>query len=202
MSYAFFRECFISNLKDEIWAHVLMVRPESWVEATKRDKEAQQVVSSQNLKPSFIPRPKLVNPTTPSALLKIQKLTRAEMVERQLKGLCYNCDDKYFPGHKCKEQNIFMVISKKILEEDEETPSMSESPESIDITPPSNPPEVEPVISLNALTGFSAPQTLKLIGYKKHRKVIILVDSGSTHNFIHRRISQETHFYIHAINNF
>jgi hypothetical protein len=202
MSDAFFQECFISGLKDEIWAHVLMARPKSWVEATKRDKEAQQVVSSQNRKPSFIPRPKPVNPTTPSAPLKIQKLTRAEMDECQLKGLCYNCDDKYFPSHKCKEQNLFMAISEEISEEDEETPSMSESPESTDITPPSDPPEVEPVISLNALTGFSTPQTLKLIGYIKHRKVIILVDSGSTHNFIHRRIAQETHCYIHAVNNF
>jgi hypothetical protein len=75
---------------------------------------------------------------------------------------------------------------------------VSESPEITDITPP----EVEPVISLNDLTGFSAPQTLKLIGYIKHQKVIILVDSGSTHNFIHRHISQETHCYIYALNNF
>jgi hypothetical protein len=202
MSDAFFRECFINGLKDEIRTHVLMARPESWVEATKRDKEAQQVVSSQNRKPSFIPHPKLVNPTTPTAPLKIQKLTRVEMAERQLKGLCYHYDDKYFPGHKCKEQNLFMAISEEISEEDEETPSMSESPESTDITPPSDPPKVEPVISLNALTSFSAPQTLKLIGYIKHQKVIILVDSGSTHNFIHRRIAQETHCYIHAVNNF
>jgi hypothetical protein len=71
MPDSFFRECFISGLKDEIWAHVLMFHPESWVEATKRAKEAQQVVSSQNHKPSFIPLPKLVNPTTPSAPLKI-----------------------------------------------------------------------------------------------------------------------------------
>jgi hypothetical protein len=84
------------------------------VEATKKDKEAQQAVSSQNRKPSFIPCPKLVNPTTPSAPLKIQKLTRAEMAERQLKGLCYNCDDKYFPGHKCKEQKLFMAISEDV----------------------------------------------------------------------------------------
>ena len=49
------------------------------------------------------------------------------MDERQLKGLCYNCDDKCFLGHKCKEQNIFMAISEEISEEDEETPSMSES---------------------------------------------------------------------------
>jgi hypothetical protein len=41
MTDAFFRECFIHGLKDEIWAHVLMARPSSWVEATKKDKEAQ-----------------------------------------------------------------------------------------------------------------------------------------------------------------
>jgi hypothetical protein len=179
-----------------------MAQPESWVEATKRDKEAQQVVSSQNRKPSFIPHPKPVNPTTPSIPLKIQKLTRDEMAERQLKGLCYNCDDKYFLGHKCKEKNLFMAIYEDISEEDEETPSMSKSPESTNITPPSDPPEVEPIISLNALIGFSMPQTLKLIGYIKHQKVIILVDSGNTHNFIHHRIAQETHCYIHAVNNF
>jgi hypothetical protein len=147
-------------------------------------------------------RPKPVNPTTPSAPLKIQKLTRAEMDERQLKGLCYNCDDKYFPGHKCKEQNLFMAISEDIQEDDVDNPPMLESPEISDINPSSNHPEEEPIISLNALTDFSAPQTLKLIGYIKHRKVIILVDSGNTHNFIHRLISQETHCYIHAVNNF
>jgi hypothetical protein len=124
------------------------------------------------------------------------------MAERQLKGLCYNYDDKYFLGHKCKEQNIFMAISEDISEEDVETLLVSESPETTDITPPSDPPKVEPVISLNALNYFSAPQTLKLIGYIKHRKVIILVDSGSTHNFIHHHIAQETHCYIHAVNNF
>jgi hypothetical protein len=179
-----------------------MVRPQIWVEATKRDKEAQQVVSSQNWKPSFIPRTKPINSTPPSTPLKIQKLTRVEMVECQLKGLCYNYDDKYFPGQKCKEQNIFMVISEDVLEEDVEAPLVSMSPKPTDITPPSDPPKVELFISLNSLTGFSAPQTLKLIGYIKNRKVIILVDSGSTHNFIHHCIAQETNCYICAVNNF
>ena len=36
------------------------------------------------------------------------------MVERQLKGLCYNSDDKNFLGHKCKEQNIFMDVTKDL----------------------------------------------------------------------------------------
>jgi len=45
---AFFRESFISGLKEEIQAHVLMSLPSTWVEDTKIAKEAQQVVSSQN----------------------------------------------------------------------------------------------------------------------------------------------------------
>jgi hypothetical protein len=176
--------------------------PQSWVDTTKIAKEAQHVFSSQNIKPSFIPLTKPVTPTPPSTPLKIQKLTKAEMDERQLKGLCYNCDEKYFLGHKCKEQNIFMAISEDVSKEDVEAPLVSVSPEPNDITPPSDPPEVELVVSINDHTGFSVPQTLKLIGYIKHRKVINLIDSGSTHNFIHRCISQETNFYICAVNNF
>jgi hypothetical protein len=95
-----------------------------------------------------------------------------------------------------------MAISGDILEEDVETPLVSKSPKITNITPPSEPPEVEPIISLNDLTSFSSPQTLKLISYIKHMKVIILVDSGSTHNFIHHCIAQETHCSIHTVNNF
>ena len=102
-----------------------MAQPQSWVDATKRAKEEKQVFSSQNRKTSFIPRTKPVNPTPPSTPLKIQKLTREEMDERQLKYLCYNCDNKYFPEHKCKEQNIFMSISEDVLEEDVESPLVS-----------------------------------------------------------------------------
>jgi hypothetical protein len=40
------------------------------------------------------------------------------MVECQLKGLFYNCDEKYFPGHKCKEQKLFMAISEDVSDED------------------------------------------------------------------------------------
>jgi hypothetical protein len=39
------------------------------------------------------------------------------VVERQLKGLFYNHDDKYFMGHKCKEKQHFMAIFEDILED-------------------------------------------------------------------------------------
>jgi hypothetical protein len=77
MSYDFFRECFISGLKDEICAHVLMACPQIWLEATQRANEAQHIVSSQTHKPSFPPHPKPTNFTPPETPLKIHKLTRA-----------------------------------------------------------------------------------------------------------------------------
>jgi hypothetical protein len=55
MSDDFFRECFISGLKNEICAHILMARPQTWLEATQWAKEAQQIVSSQTHKPFFPP---------------------------------------------------------------------------------------------------------------------------------------------------
>jgi hypothetical protein len=64
------------------------------------------------------------------------------------------------------------------------------------------PPCEEPQISLLALSRFSVPQTLKLIGYIKNHKVIILIDSNNTHSFIHKRVAEETHCYSHVVHYF
>jgi hypothetical protein len=40
MSDAFFQECFVSGLKDEIRSQVLMARPQTWLEATQHAKES------------------------------------------------------------------------------------------------------------------------------------------------------------------
>jgi hypothetical protein len=95
-----------------------------------------------------------------------------------------------------------MAISKDVPHEDVIVP-LDEEPSLLDATQePTNPPKVEPLISLKALTRFFAPQTLKLIGYIKNRKVIIIVYNGSTHNFIHHHITQKTNCYICSVNNF
>ena len=31
------------------------------------------------------------------------------MEERKKRGLCYNCDDKWAPGHKCKQATLFLL---------------------------------------------------------------------------------------------
>ena len=87
------------------------------------------------------------------------------MVEHQLKDLCYNCDDNYFPWNKCKEQFFFMATYKDSTDEEVEVSLVEDPPPTDDPTPPSNPLEVKPLISLNALPGLCYPQILKLIGY-------------------------------------
>lgn len=60
----------------------------------------------------------------------------------------------------------------------------------------------ETQIFVHALSSFSTPQTLNLIDYLKHGKVIIFIDNWNTHNFIHKKVAKETHCYVHAIINF
>ena len=39
----------------------------------------------------------------------IQETLLAEMLARREKGLCYNCDERFGPGHRCKKQQIFIL---------------------------------------------------------------------------------------------
>jgi hypothetical protein len=96
-------------------------------------------------------------------------------VENQLKGIFYNCDEKYFYGHKYKEKELCMAISEDILEDDTKSIPQESLSLLVEDNPPSNHSDVEPLISLHALIVIYAPQTLKLIGYIKHCKIIILM---------------------------
>jgi hypothetical protein len=128
------------------------------------------VIIAQIKNPSFIPCPHPTNPTLPSPHLKVHKLLREEMIECQLKGIFYNCDEKYFLGNKCKENFFFMAISKNIYEYDSDAYSPKSLPQPNDNIPPFDDLDVECLISLHALTDISTPQTLELIGYINHRK--------------------------------
>ena len=41
--------------------------------------------------------------------LPLRKLSLAQMEERRKKGLCFNCDEKFQPGHQCKLAKLFLL---------------------------------------------------------------------------------------------
>ena len=49
------------------------------------------------------------------------------------------------------------------------------------------------------MAGINTPQTLKIEGYNKKKKVIVLIDSDSTHNFIHYKLSKALNYFIYPV---
>eukprot|EP00253_Pinus_taeda_P025230 PITA_25230 len=110
-----------------------------------------------------------------------------------LKGLCYNCDSKYTKGHKCAEKKLFYID----CEEEEEKEQERSKEEDILQGQSLDKEEMNPTVSCNALAGITTPQTIKIEGQIKKKKVIVLIDSGSTHNFIHFKVAKELNFFLY-----
>ncbi|KAL4554165.1 hypothetical protein LXL04_039715 [Taraxacum kok-saghyz] len=112
------------------------------------------------------PRPEVRNSTW-------KRLTSAEMADRRAKGLCFNCDELFAVGHKCAKLFCIMMTD----DEDETT------------TEPAF--EDMPLISLNAIRGSKTDQTFQVRARVGTGIAWVLLDSGSTHNFIVGRGAQQ-----------
>ena len=109
------------------------------------------------------------------------------MEEKGATRLCYSCDRKYTKGHKCTENKLFYID----CEEEEEKEQETSKQEDMHQEPIPEKDEINLTISFNALIGITTPQTLKIEGHIKKKKVTMLIDSGSTHAFIHCKIDKE-----------
>lgn len=51
---------------------------------------------------------------------QIKRLTSKELEEKRQKGLCFWCDEKFTPSHRCNRRQIYML---SIVNEELEEPS-------------------------------------------------------------------------------
>ena len=158
----FYTECFISGLKEAIKAQVLLHHPPTWTEACQVARKVERALAAQYSRPNFPAkgRPPQAHNTTQT--LKVQKVSPAEMAERRKQGPCYYCDEKYSPGHKCKESKFFQIDATDYSSTEEDPPL--EEPEAIEEDNQKETVSDELVIWLHALAGISSPQTLKIRG--------------------------------------
>ncbi|XP_072966626.1 uncharacterized protein [Typha angustifolia] len=114
-------------------------------------------------------------------------LTPAQVEERRAKGLCFRCDEKFVPGHRCaKPMGSVMLIDG--LEDELAAESADVAGHRGEEVEEQNVEDVIAEISLHAYSGTAAPKTLRVNGVVKKTTVRILIDTGSTHNFIDKRL--------------
>ncbi|XP_060170593.1 uncharacterized protein LOC132601530 [Lycium barbarum] len=114
-----------------------------------------------------------------------RRLTSAEMDKKRAKGLYFFCDEKYVPGHKCNNnKQIFLVdmVEEEQVKKDMIDKSLTEYIEEGDEFM---------TISLQAFTGVSGYQTIRVTGYHEKKPLQVLIDTGSTHNFIDQEVAKK-----------
>ena len=114
----------------------------------------------------------------------IQKLSQSQIQAKREKGLCFYCDEKYIFGHKCKASAHILIIL------DSETSQLEGDfvPENIVSLEEEADMNETPQISLHAMSGILMHQTLKFKGSIRKMNVNILIDRGSTHNFLQSKV--------------
>ncbi|XP_019181671.1 PREDICTED: uncharacterized protein LOC109176731 [Ipomoea nil] len=108
------------------------------------------------------------------------QLSQAELEKLKEQKLCFYCREKWQHGHKCRPKtfNVMTDIEEGQVEQEgnEEEPS----------SPELNREDGERLaeVSLLAMLGGEGLSTIKLLGKVGKKKLIILVDTGSTHSFL------------------
>ncbi|XP_071695748.1 uncharacterized protein [Rutidosis leptorrhynchoides] len=202
---------YLGGLKKEIELPVRMFKPnsledtfclaklqEDTIEATKKKvtpilptpRSTYNSYQSRSVSPATQANTVLALPPAPSRLAlpapraqnQRKQLTQKELEDKRAKGLCFYCDQKYIPGHKCTGQ----LYSLEIILDEEETISdeVMDPGESPQPTVLEEEAVHSPHISLNALTGTTAYQTKRVCGKVQNKTLHILIDSDSTHNFL------------------
>ena len=211
-------DSFIGGLKPALKPFVKAFKPSSITEAIdyarlqeeslQLSKPGKQFSNNQtktwstpllaNTKPPLLPTPSTSQSATSNNVSavpqKVQNSGRNNTyipanirAEKMAKGLCYFCDQRYEKGHKCKfrEAQLFTVEvpGSEVSECDMEEAEL----------------QLEPCISVNALAGNHTYQTMRVRGLVNGKPLHILVDSGSTHNFLDEELASTLNIEVKKI---
>lgn len=185
-------QCFLSGLRDDIQRELSLLRPTDLHDAIGMAKLVEDKCNAARAA-HLSPRPPPPRPYIPSSTrphttpLLIKHLSPTEMAARREKGLCFNCDHKFTLGHKYNPAQFLCLMVD--YPDNEVLADEAPPPEPPPVISPSDLDDDSPCISFHALTGRSVPSTLKLAGSINGQPVVVLIDGGSTNNFVHARLA-------------
>ncbi|MCH87660.1 RNA-directed DNA polymerase (Reverse transcriptase), partial [Trifolium medium] len=119
----------------------------------------------------------------------VRSIQDDEMAERRAKGLCFKCGGKYHPTlHKCPEKALRLLVlgDGEGVNDDGEIISL-ETQEKVE---EEEDEEVEAECKVIGVLGSMGEyNTMKIEGKLKNIDVLVLVDSGASHNFISAKLA-------------
>lgn len=101
-------------------------------------------------------------------------LTAEEEAEHRAKNLCFFCHEPFSRDHRCAQREKLQLRFISVEEEDGEC-SYHEGEGGEDAAP---------LISLHAINGDDTGRTMKIGASVGTRNIYILIDNGSTHDFL------------------
>lgn len=127
----FLIECFTSGLKDSMKFEIMAKQPKSIEDARRlvQLKEVKNLSIKKSGKFNFnksqgllLATPTKPAPTSGSSSTGtfVKKLSNQEYKERREKGLCFHCEEKFIPRHKCKNKKLMQLQIVANVEEDSE----------------------------------------------------------------------------------
>jgi hypothetical protein len=119
-----------------------------------------------------------------------------EMAERRAQGLCMFCDEQFTPGHQFKHKR-YQINVLEIADDDCNGEEPTSETSVVELEPLSTFENAQ--LSLQALTGIANYQTMRVTGLHKKKMLHILLDSGSTHNFLDFEIAKSLGCKLEAI---
>ncbi|XP_019189232.1 PREDICTED: uncharacterized protein LOC109183619 [Ipomoea nil] len=109
-------------------------------------------------------------------------------------GLCFRCQQPYSPMHVCPNKSLRTLIAAEDEGDDAgEEPSELERIDSEHLQPDTVQYSFLD-LPLTALGGIDGPKTMKFRGQVASTEVIIMVDSGASHNFISHNLSTKLQY--------
>ncbi|KAM1902895.1 hypothetical protein ACFX13_040481 [Malus domestica] len=185
------KSCFFGGLKRELKFDVKLLKLATVHEAIAIDIAGQLDSKLTELRATA---PRTSNPVKPQPLLDppsapagpraghvpVKKLTPAEIQLKRDKGECWFCPNKWVPGHKCGLKQLLML---DVVDSDAHCEFTD-----VDDAPPELLAMSLSECAFYGTTAKQSIQTMKVDGVVLGQSVKILLDSGSTHNFIDSRL--------------
>ncbi|XP_042037749.1 uncharacterized protein LOC121783641 [Salvia splendens] len=176
-----------------------------WGDGDSRQRQPPTLTTAPPPRPAQMPQGRSTGtqPDQPRRNgIPVRRISAADRRERTRQGLCWYCPEKYTRDHMCSE--VFYALMGRDDEDDqpEDEPALlHDADERLD-DDGENMVITGDVSSIHVISPKIKPRSIRLQGKINDASISVLIDGGSTHNFIQPSVAEKLSLCVHPISPF